>query len=63
MISVLITRSPLVEIRAISNSLRVTRREQFSKVLQVSLSSAIPAAVDDVIPEDDNDDNVPSGLR
>lgn len=48
------TRSSLAEIRATSNALLATQREQFGKVLQAALNSAVPAAVEDVIPKEDD---------
>jgi hypothetical protein len=50
------TRSSLAEIRATSNALLSTQRDQFSIVLQAALSAAIPAAVEDVISKDDRED-------
>lgn len=51
------TRSSLAEIRATSSALLSNQSEQFSKVLQAALNTAIPAAVEDISPEGDEDDN------
>ena len=51
------TRASLAEIRATSNALLSTQREQFSEVLRAALKSAVPAAVEDVASPDGIEDD------